>query len=115
MVAAKRDDSNQIDVRRLGIFCASKADRVIDGLRLTPDRKIRRAQGWRVSCVSQVSSKPVSENQETRTQSDSPVGPPAEGVPASPSFDRREINSPNSPDSPDSAQGDPVNYEDLEP
>jgi len=99
MVAAKREDSNQIDVRRLGIWCASKADRVIDGLRLTPDRKIRRAQGWRVSCVSQVSSKPVGETGETHTLSDSPVGPPAEGVPASSSFDLRKINSPNSPDS----------------
>ena len=57
MVAAKRDDSNQIDARRLGAWCSSKADRVIDGLRLAPDRKIRRAQGWRVSCVSSVSSK----------------------------------------------------------
>jgi hypothetical protein len=115
MVAAKRDHSNQIDVRRLGIWCASKADRVIDGLRLTPDRKIRRAQGWRVSCVSQVSSKLVGEHGETRAHSDIPVGPPAEGVPASPSFDQRDINSPNSPDSPDSAQRDPVDYEDLEP
>ena len=57
MVASKRDDSNQIDARRLGAWCSSKADRVIDGLRLAPDRKIRRAQGWRVSCVSSVSSK----------------------------------------------------------
>jgi hypothetical protein len=43
MVAAKRDDSNQIDARRLGIWCASKAGRVIDGLRLITDRKIRHA------------------------------------------------------------------------
>jgi hypothetical protein len=99
MVAARRDESNQIDARRLGNWCASKADRIIDSLRLTADRKIRHARAWRVSCVSQVSSKPVGENGETRTHSDAPAGQATESVSASPSLDPRKINSPNSPDS----------------
>jgi hypothetical protein len=110
MVAAKRDESNQIDSRRLGTWCASKANRIIDGLRLITDRKIRHAQGWRVSCVSQVSSKPAGENGETRTHSDAPAGQATESVCASPSFDRGEFNSPNSPDS----HGDEVDEDGCE-
>jgi hypothetical protein len=100
MVAAKRDDSNQIDARRLGSWCSSKTGRVIDGLRLTPDRKIRRAQVWRVSCVSPVSPKPVVENGQTQAHSVAPGSQATEGACASPPFDRVEINSPNSQDSP---------------
>jgi hypothetical protein len=100
MVAAHRDDSNQIDPRRLGSWCSSKTARVIDGLRLIADHKIRHAQGWRVSRVSPVSSKPAGENGETRTHSDAPIGHAAESVSASPPLDRQNINSPNSPDSP---------------
>jgi putative DNA primase/helicase len=99
MVTAKRDQSNHIDARRLGIWCAGKADRILDGLRLTADRKIRHAQGWRVSCVSSVSSKPAGENGETRAQHDAPTGQATESVSASLSFDGRKSNSPNSPDS----------------
>ena len=101
MVAAKRDDSSQIDARRLGTWCSSKAARIIDGLRLTRDQKIRHAQGWRVSCVSSVSSKPAGENGETPTQSTEPAARATESVFASPSFERPETNSRNSPDSPD--------------
>ena len=86
MVAAKRDDSNQIDARRLGAWCSSKAARVIDGLRLTPDRKIQRAQGWRVSCVSSVSSKPADPNGPTHTDSAPQDGQASESVYASPPF-----------------------------
>ena len=100
MVAAKRDDSNEVDARRLGAWCSSKAGRVIDGLRLTPERKIRRAQGWRVSCVSSVSPKPADPNGLTHTQSALQNGQTSESVFASPPFGRGEINSPNSPDSP---------------
>jgi hypothetical protein len=99
MVAAKRDDSKEIDARRLGIWCASKTDRVIEGLRLTPERKIRRTQGWRVSCVSSVSFKSVGENEETRTHSEMIAGQKTERVYASYSVGRRGNNSPNSPDS----------------
>jgi hypothetical protein len=101
MIAAKRDDSNQIDARRLGAWCASKVDRVIGGLRLSIDRKIRHAQGWRVSCVSSVSLKAGGRNGETHTHSDTPVGRATESVSASPPLDRARTNSPNSPDSPD--------------
>jgi hypothetical protein len=100
MVAAKRDDSNQIDARRLGNWCSTKAARVIDGLRMSPDRQFRRAQGWRVSCVSPVSAKPAGENGQARTRSSAPSGQATESVYASPSFDQGEINSPDSPDSP---------------
>ena len=86
MVAAKRDDSNQIDARRLGAWCSSKAARVIDGLRLTPDRKIQRAQGWRVSRVSSVSSKPADPNGPTHTESSPQNGQASESVYASPPF-----------------------------
>jgi hypothetical protein len=40
MVAAQRDGSNQIDGRRLASWCASKANHIIDGLRLITDREI---------------------------------------------------------------------------
>ncbi len=97
MVAAKKDDSNQIDARRLGFWCSSKAARVIDGLRLTPERKIRRAQGWRVSCVSSVSSKRAGPDGATDTvsASDQAESDPASGFP-----DQGGTNSRNSPDSP---------------
>lgn len=49
MVAARRDDSNHLDARRLGAWCSSNTSRIIDGLRLTPDRKIHSAQAWRVT------------------------------------------------------------------
>jgi len=114
MVAAKRDDSNQIDPRRLGNWCASKADRVIGGLRLITDRKIRHAQGWRVTCVSQVSPKAAVQSEETHTLSTLGVQT-TESVVASPPVGHEESNSPNSPDSPGSAQVDPAGYEDLEP
>jgi hypothetical protein len=110
MVAAKRDESNQIDARRFGIWCASKADRIIDGLRLITDRKIRHARAWRVSCVSPVSSKPAGKNGETRTHSDAPAGQATESVSASPCFDQQKIDSPNSPDS----HGDEVDEEGCE-
>ena len=100
MVAAKRDDSNQIDARRLGAWCSSLTARVIDGLRLTSERKFRRAQGWRVSCVSSVSSKLAGENGQAHTHADAPSGQVTENVCASPAFDQPKINSPNSPDSP---------------
>jgi hypothetical protein len=43
MVAAQRDGSNQIDGRRLASWCASKANRIIDGLRLITDRRSARS------------------------------------------------------------------------
>jgi hypothetical protein len=100
MVAAKRDDSNQIDARRLGAWCSSKAGRVVDGLRLMPDRKIHRAQGWRVTSVSPVSPEPVGENKEERTHSDTQADQERESVYRPESFERREADSPYSPDSP---------------
>jgi hypothetical protein len=86
--------------RRAGARCTTKAARVIDGLRLTPERKIRHAQGWRVSCVSSVSSKPAGENGQARAHSDAPDGQATESVYASSSSDQGEIDSPDSPDSP---------------
>ncbi len=84
MVAARRNDPSQIDPRRLGNWCSSKKSRVIDGLRLTPDRKIRRAQGWRVNVVNLVSRKPAGEN----------------GYDQRNAFDLPETNSPGSHTSP---------------
>ena len=98
MVAAKRGDSKEIDPRRLGAWCSSKADRVIDGLRLTADCTIHRAQSWRVSPVSSVSSKPTDRNRGAQTHSTYSDGTP-ENACASSAFERLEANSHNSPNS----------------
>jgi hypothetical protein len=97
MVAAKRDDSSHIDARRLGSWCSSRAGRVIDGLRLKPDHKIHRAQSWRVSFVSSVSSIPADENGRTRAHQEAQNRQAGESGPVSQSL---EQGGPNSPDSP---------------
>jgi hypothetical protein len=51
MIAAKRDDSHEIDPRRLGDWLAGIQDRLFNGRRLTRDRKISREQAWRLDSV----------------------------------------------------------------
>jgi hypothetical protein len=116
MVAAMRDDSNQIDPRRLGNWCASTKDRVIDGLRLTVNGKIHQALAWRVtgSSASSGSSRPTGENGRTRTQPDAPAGQATECVCASSPFNRRGVKSPDSPNSPKPSHADQADFEDLE-
>jgi hypothetical protein len=97
-IAARRDDSQKIDARRLGAWLASKKDRVVDGLRLTPDHKEHRAQSWRVSPVSPVSSKPAAQTPPAHTHS-APADAPREGACAHPPFDRGLSDSHNSPNS----------------
>jgi RepB DNA-primase from phage plasmid len=53
MIAAKRDDSHEIDPRRLGNWLAGIQDRVFNDRRLTRDRKISRAQAWRLNLVGE--------------------------------------------------------------
>jgi len=100
-IAARRDDSQQIDARRLGAWLASKKDRVVDGLRLTSAHKVRHAQAWRVngvSCVSSVSSKPAAQTPPAHTHS-APADAPREGACAHPPLDRGLSDSHNSPNS----------------
>jgi Domain of unknown function (DUF3854) len=119
MVAATRDDSNQIDPRRLGNWCASTKDRVIDGLRLTMNGKIHQASAWQVrqvtgSSASSGSSRPVGQNGRTRTHPDAPAGEATESVCTSRGFDRRGVKSPDSPNSPEPSHADQADFEDLE-
>jgi hypothetical protein len=110
-IAAARHDSQQIDARRLGAWLASKKDRVTDGLRLTPDHKVRHAQAWRVngvSCVSHVSSKPAAQTPPTHTHI-APPDAPREGACAHPPLDRGLADSQNSHNSP----ADPAEEEEI--
>jgi hypothetical protein len=100
MVAATRDDSNQIDARRLGTWCSSKAACIIDGLSLTRDRKIRRAQGWRVSCVSSVSPQAADQKGDDEVPSRTSNDDDRESMRASVPFERPGLDSPDSPNSP---------------
>jgi hypothetical protein len=109
VVAAKRDDSNQIETRRLGVWCSLNSGRVVDGLRLIPDRTIHRAQGWRVSQVSSVSSKPTDRKTVAHTHLTNSDGAPASAA-SSPDVHQLQSNSPDSPDS----HGDQVEEEGFE-
>jgi hypothetical protein len=106
-IAARRDNSQQIDSRRLGRWLASKKDKVVDGLRLTPDHEDHRAQAWQVSLTSLTSFKPAAQTPPTHTHAMPTDASAPESACASPPFDRRFSNSSNSSNSPpDPADGD---------
>jgi hypothetical protein len=61
-VAAARQNVRELDARRLGNWCRSVENRIIGGLRLTRGREIDRAQTWRLSFVSLMSSRQGDQN-----------------------------------------------------
>jgi putative DNA primase/helicase len=102
VIAARRDDSQKIDALRLGHWLKSKKDRVVDGLRLTPDQPIRGTQVWRVKVAGIAGSegiKPAGQETPTHTHSAPTDITDTKNV-CHPLLDRRVDNSPNSSNSP---------------
>jgi len=91
LIAAEKNDPHEIDARRLGKWCAGVADRIIEGLSLSRERQVQRAQAWRVSDVSLVSSKPANSNDNSDGNSHFASHP-------------AETNSPNSHNSSDGVE-----------
>jgi Domain of unknown function (DUF3854) len=98
-VAAERDNPKEIDPRRFGRWCATIEGRIIDGRRLNRGREIKRAQEWRVSLVSSVSS--AAAVPKAYGDGDGPAGDP---MTHSHDFDRPPTDSSNSPNSPDGVE-----------
>lgn len=95
-ISSDRNDPAKIDTQRLGTWCRTVEDRVIGNFRLSRAGTAHRAATWRVSEVSEVSSKPIGPNGPTHTDSGFD---PAESACASGSHNPEETNSPDSPNS----------------
>jgi hypothetical protein len=103
MVSAQRG-AEKVDPQRLGTYFARVEGRVIDGMRLVRDRKIKRAVSWRVSLVSQVSPKPVGSSDFTTPEGDQADGKNPSKIVKFESY-RPEIDSQDSSDSPQPDDG----------
>ena len=66
MIAESKDNSGVIDARRLGNWCSTIENRVIDGLRLVREQKVDKTQLWRVCAVSANGQAEPSEEPDTR-------------------------------------------------
>lgn len=94
-IAAKRENPDQIDPRRLGAWCRANANRIVDGLKLRRESADRHhAATWRV--VNSGSSNQTDQNRAMRMQEGE--NNLSGGVPTPALSEQPEINSPNSPD-----------------